>query len=72
MESLINNHAFHDGNKRIAFAAADTFLDINGYYLDLDPATSYAFITESLAKAGFRFPRILDWIRSHLKPLPRP
>src|SRR6476620_10704288 len=34
MESLGNNHGFLDGNKRIAFAATDTFLRINGFYLD--------------------------------------
>ena len=33
MESLGNNHGFLDGNKRIAFAATDTFLRINGFYL---------------------------------------
>ena len=30
LESLAINHPFIDGNKRIAFAAADVFLRING------------------------------------------
>ena len=30
MESLANNHPFLDGNKRVAFAAEQTFLLING------------------------------------------
>ena len=30
MESLANNHAFLDGNKRIAFASVDVFLRLNG------------------------------------------
>ncbi len=30
MESLAINHPFVDGNKRIAFAATDVFLRING------------------------------------------
>jgi len=30
MESLANNHAFLDGNKRISFAVTDTFLRMNG------------------------------------------
>ena len=30
MESLAINHPFIDGNKRIAFAATDVFLRING------------------------------------------
>ena len=29
-ESLAMNHGFIDGNKRIAFAVMDIFLDING------------------------------------------
>jgi death-on-curing protein len=37
MESLANNHPFLDGNKRIAFAAAHTFLLVNGYDLEVAP-----------------------------------
>jgi death-on-curing protein len=37
MESLANNHAFLDGNKRISFAATDTFLRVNGHYLEVEP-----------------------------------
>lgn len=33
MESLAINHPFVNGNKRIAFAAADVFLRINGWRL---------------------------------------
>ena len=33
MESMAINHPFVDGNKRIAFAAADVFLRINGWRL---------------------------------------
>jgi len=35
MESLANNHAFLDGNKRASFAVTDTFLRLNGFYLSL-------------------------------------
>jgi death on curing protein len=35
MESLANNHAFLDGNKRTSFAVADTFLRLNGSYLEV-------------------------------------
>lgn len=28
---LAKNHGFIDGNKRVAFVVADTFLDMNGY-----------------------------------------
>ena len=34
---LAKNHAFVDGNKRVAFLAADSFLRVNGFVLTLDP-----------------------------------
>ena len=36
MESLGNNHGFIDGNKRIAFTAADVFLRRNGFYIEVE------------------------------------
>lgn len=33
---LAKNHAFVDGNKRVAFLAADAFLRVNGFVLTLD------------------------------------
>jgi death-on-curing protein len=69
MESLTNNHAFHDGNKRIGFAVSDVFLRLNGFYLEVEPLDGYRFITASMSKGDFRFGMIRDWISSHLKPL---
>ncbi len=68
MESLANNHGFLDGNKRIAFTAADVFLRRNGFYIDVDGFDGCAFIYGSLDRQEFRFARILDWIRQHIKP----
>jgi death-on-curing protein len=70
MESLANNHAFVDGNKRVSFAVTDTFLRLNGFYLQVDPIPAHNFITEAIAKGEFRFGLILDWISSIIKPLP--
>src|SRR5229473_39755 len=70
MESLANNHAFVDGNKRVSFALTDTFLRLNGFYLQVDPIPAHNFITEAIAKGDFRFGLILDWIPSNIKPLP--
>lgn len=33
---LVKNHAFHDGNKRIAALAAAVFLQVNGYQIVAD------------------------------------
>ena len=70
MESLGNNHGFVDGNKRIAFTAADVFLRSNGFYIDVGAEEGYEFIYGSMDRGEFRFPRIVDWIREHKKPLP--
>jgi death-on-curing protein len=32
--SLVNNHAFHNGNKRVALVSAQVLLDEDGYWLD--------------------------------------
>jgi death-on-curing protein len=34
MHSLVMNHAFIDGNKRIGASAAELFLELNGYRLE--------------------------------------
>jgi len=69
MESLANNHGFLDGNKRIAFAGADVFLRRNGFYIEVEASDAYTFITGSMERHEFRFAQILNWIRSHTKPL---
>jgi death-on-curing protein len=69
MESLANNHGFLDGNKRIAFTAADVFLRRNRSYLEVEAQDGYAFIYGSMDRSEFRFAQILDWIRRHIKPL---
>jgi len=67
MESLANNHPFLDGNKRIAFAAAHTFLLVNRYDLEVRPLTAYEFMMHSIARGEFRFGPILEWINNHIR-----
>jgi len=67
MASLGMNHGFLDGNKRIAFTAADVSLRRNGFYLDVAADEGHQFIEGSLARQEFRFSKILGWIRQHLK-----
>lgn len=69
MESLAKNHGFIDGNKRIAFAAADTFLRVNGMYVEVDQLEGYDFIDGALERQEFRFANIVEWIREHAKQL---
>ena len=69
MESLANNHPFLDGNKRVSYAVTDTFLRLNGFYLEVDASEAYKFITGAMSKGEFRFEAIRDWISAHLKRL---
>jgi death-on-curing protein len=69
MESLGKNHGFVDGNKRIAFAATDTFLRINGFYLDVTSDEGHEFVYGSMDRHEFKFAQILQWIREHIKKL---
>ena len=69
MESLANNHAFIDGNKRVSFTLTDVMLRTNGYFLDVDPQAAHQFITTAMDHKEFRFPQIREWIRSIVKPI---
>ena len=67
MELLGKNHGFIDGNKRIAFAATDTFLRVNGFYIDVTADDGFEFIYGSMDRHEFKFAQILQWIREHSK-----
>ena len=68
MESLANNHPFLDGNKRVAFFATDTFLRINGHYIDCDDEEAYAFFMELFDTNSFRFTELEQWLVEHVRP----
>src|ERR1700733_2897792 len=63
-ESLAQNHAFIDGNKRAAFAAMYTFLFINGTRLTSDAEETYAFIDALHESNQFSFEKLVPWLRS--------
>ncbi len=64
MESLVINHPFLDGNKRIAFAATDVFLRINGWQINCEPMTIYSEMMQLLEAGNFDFAHIERWLRS--------
>ena len=69
MESLGNNHGFVDGNKRIAFTAADVFLRRNGFFIEVSAVEGHEFIYGSMDRGEYRFSPILEWLRKYVKPL---
>ena len=63
MESLAINHPFVDGNKRIAFAATDVFLRINGFKLTRQPAQIYAELISMLDDRRLNLINVDAWLR---------
>jgi death-on-curing protein len=64
-ESLIMNHPFVDGNKRIAFFATDVFLRLNGYKLKVEANKAHRFLIGLLESDRCTFDELLPWIRKH-------
>ena len=69
LESLVNNHAFLDGNKRVGFAGAHTFLLLNGLDLNVGSKAAFEFRMKTIAEGKFRFALLHEWIAAHLVPL---
>jgi len=68
-ESLLRNHPFVDGNKRVAFFATDVFLRLNGYKLTVDGKQAHRFLTGSLESNRCDFDRLLPWLRQGITAL---
>ena len=68
-ESLISNHAFVDGNKRVAFFSCDVFLRLNGWKLKIDVDSAHAFIVGALEHNQCDYEHLLPWIRKNLVKL---
>ncbi len=63
MESLAINHPFVDGNKRIAFAAADVFVRINGWRLQRPPMQIHAEVIQMFGSGSFDIAHLEQWLR---------
>ena len=70
MESLANNHPFVDGNKRVAFFVTDTFLRMNGHFIDCDSHEAYAFFLRLFEAGSFRFTELNSWLEEKVQPPP--
>ena len=62
--SLISNHAFVDGNKRIGMYVLLTFLEGNGIRLDVDN-DDVARVGLAVASGEMKYNELLAWIREH-------
>src|SRR5260370_23452078 len=69
-ESLAQNHAFIDGNKRRAFGATYTFLAINGARLTAEAQETYVFVASLYVANQFSFAKLVQCLRSRVKQDP--
>ena len=65
-ESLSQNHPFIDGNKRVAFAATDVFLSINGWTLTALPNEIYDHMMLLYESGQFNFTELNVWLRANV------
>ncbi|MEC4816984.1 MAG: type II toxin-antitoxin system death-on-curing family toxin [Scytonema sp. PMC 1069.18] len=64
--SLVMNHPFIDGNKRIGHAAMEVFLVMNGVEIDAS-VDEQESIFLSLASGKLNREAFTDWLKSHVK-----
>ena len=64
--SLVMNHPFADGNKRIGHAAMEVFLVLNGFELLADVDDSERTMI-ALASGELSREELLDWVTSHIQ-----
>lgn len=62
LESLVQNHPFVDGNKRIAFAVVDVFLRINGHTVIAESTSIYHRMIELIETGPFDMEHLVPWL----------
>ncbi len=68
MESLVQNHPFVDGNKRVGIASATLFLVINGWRLVADNQALETF-TWRVARAELTLDQMAAWFKNESVPV---
>ncbi|HJX27607.1 MAG TPA: type II toxin-antitoxin system death-on-curing family toxin [Thermoanaerobaculia bacterium] len=66
--SLVMNHPFIDGNKRIGHAAMETFLVLNGHEIDA-PVDEQEDVILRLAAGDLGRAEFIEWLGARITPL---
>ena len=66
-ESLIINHPFVDGKKRVAFFATDVFLRLNGWRLEVETDAAHLFIIDALERGECDYAHVLSWLQASIE-----
>lgn len=67
-ESLAMNHGFVDGNKRVAYACMELFLQMNGADVVASNEETERFIYDHLNAGRFRKEVMEEWLNRHSGP----
>lgn len=67
LESLVQNHPFVDGNKRVAFAVVDVFLRINGYLIAEDSSKLFKSFIALIENKKFSMQYLVPWLRASVR-----
>lgn len=67
LESLVQNHPFVDGNKRVAFAVIDVFLRINGFEIAASSTAIYSLIINLLEEGTFDMEHLVPWLQEAVR-----
>lgn len=62
--TLISNHAFVDGNKRIGMYVMLTFLEVNGIHMDCTNQ-EVAAVGLGVADGSISYEALLEWVQAH-------
>ena len=67
LQSLIQNHSFVDGNKRVAFATTAIFLRMNGYRLKVEPGAGESFLLGEVIQKKIPIEDIATWLETYMQ-----
>ncbi len=71
LEAMATYHVFADGNKRTAFMATATFLELNGFMMEVPSHAALRFIL-AVATKKKSIPQIASWLKRYTKKKRRP
>ena len=68
IDGFLTKRPFIDGNRRVALAAADTFLGLNGVGITATPEEALAFISRYSEGESPGLEEIKKWLRANTEP----
>jgi death on curing protein len=66
LQSFAMNHAFVDGNKRVAWASSMVFLRMNGYRVRVSADAAERFLVDQIIVGRAEIAASAGWLESHM------